>query len=375
MSTNKLILLPILKIIMIVACSKNTLSFLFKHHHHYHHHYHPYNSPAFTTAFASSFFSTMIRNNSKHNNILLGSKSKRSFTKTRSDNLNIITKNNEGSSSSLVAFPSRRTYNDRNIFSSSSSTSALSLFSTTTSTTEIEIDDDYNNMNFEGETVYNTITKSINILSKDNSFEDNETKLLICHILSESLNDLSYENNDFLKLYNLQQHHSSGLSDRIMTNNESNIYKNMLKRLINDEPIQYIIGKWDFYDFTIYCKKPVLCPRPETEELVDYVIKDILLQTQTNNNKKLRILDIGCGTGCISIALYKQLTKLSPSTITIEIVAIDISSHAIELTTRNVQSILPTNNNVSIIQSSIQNYTSPEKFDYIVSSKLIILNL
>ena len=66
------------------------------------------------------------------------------------------------------------------------------------------------------------------------------------------------------------------------------------------EPIQYILSETKFYGFSFYTKKEILIPRPETEELVDWIIKD-------NKGSKKKYLDIGTGSGCIIISLAKNL--------------------------------------------------------------------
>ena len=77
--------------------------------------------------------------------------------------------------------------------------------------------------------------------------------------------------------------------------------KSIVDRLVKNEPIQYIIGHTYFYDCKINVNQTVLIPRPETEELVDIIIKS------NNGIDSLSILDIGTGSGCIPIALKKKI--------------------------------------------------------------------
>lgn len=97
-----------------------------------------------------------------------------------------------------------------------------------------------------------------------------------------------------------------------------------VKDLKNYKPIQYILGKTEFYGFPILVNPNVLIPRPETEELVDWVFKD------TKQNTELRVLDIGTGSGCIAIALKNRLPG-------IHIQAIDISFGALEIAEQNAK--------------------------------------
>lgn len=69
-------------------------------------------------------------------------------------------------------------------------------------------------------------------------------------------------------------------------------------------PIQYIIGEWDFRDLTLHMKPPVFIPRPETEELVELILQ------QFDSKQPMRFLEIGCGSGAISLAILKSLPKV-----------------------------------------------------------------
>ena len=103
----------------------------------------------------------------------------------------------------------------------------------------------------------------------------------------------------------------------------SNI-KKALARLKNNEPIQYIIGETEFYGINIKVNPSVLIPRPETEELVDWIIE------KHKKNEQINILDIGTGSGCIPIALKNNLTKAN-------VFAIDISENALETAKINAE--------------------------------------
>lgn len=71
-------------------------------------------------------------------------------------------------------------------------------------------------------------------------------------------------------------------------------------------PVQYIIGEWDFRELTLKLVPPVFIPRPETEILVDFILKRV-----SNVEKKFHtILEIGCGSGAISLALARASNKV-----------------------------------------------------------------
>lgn len=143
-----------------------------------------------------------------------------------------------------------------------------------------------------------------------------------------------------------------------------NRFHNALNELINHKPIQYIIGSTEFFSLNFIVNKHVLIPRPETEELVDWIISDIKPKEKLNT-QKINILDIGTGSGCIAISLAKNLPNTS-------IYAIDISKEALKIAKKNA-----INNNVAItfIEDDILNSTfntkaleQKLKFDIIVSN-------
>lgn len=75
-------------------------------------------------------------------------------------------------------------------------------------------------------------------------------------------------------------------------------------------PIQYIIGEWDFCDLVLKMIPPVFIPRPETEELVELILQ------QFDSKLSMRFMEIGCGSGAISLALLHALPKVCENVIT-----------------------------------------------------------
>ncbi|XP_039260309.2 MTRF1L release factor glutamine methyltransferase-like isoform X1 [Styela clava] len=101
-----------------------------------------------------------------------------------------------------------------------------------------------------------------------------------------------------------------------------------LKRM----PIQYILGEWDFFGVNLKMKPPVFIPRPETEELVKHVLQCIKcrLNNHGSKNSPLKILEIGCGSGAITLSLLHNLKHEN-----VKFVAIDATSHAVQLSKEN----------------------------------------
>jgi len=127
-------------------------------------------------------------------------------------------------------------------------------------------------------------------------------------------------------------------------------YNIAIKRRINNEPVAYIIGNKEFWSENFFTNKSTLVPRPETELLI-YKIVDIF------KNKKINILDIGTGTGCILLSLLKELSNSRG-------VGIDISSQAIKIAKANSKN-LNLVNRAKFKNFEIDNYTL-EKYDLIV---------
>lgn len=98
------------------------------------------------------------------------------------------------------------------------------------------------------------------------------------------------------------------------------------KQLLSNMPIQYVLGEAWFYHLKLKVNEGVLIPRPETEELVAWIIEDV--SSANSTEYPLRVLDIGTGSGCIAIALKKNV----PGT---EMIAIDKSNEALQIARQN----------------------------------------
>jgi len=135
-----------------------------------------------------------------------------------------------------------------------------------------------------------------------------------------------------------------------------NLLESATNKLQKEEPIQYILGKTEFYGLPFFVNEHVLIPRPETEELIEWIIEKV---TSTSLSDQNNILDIGTGSGCIPITLKKKLSKAN-------ITSIDVSEIAIEVAIKNAEL-----NNVEInfIYQDILNTSElHKKFDLIVSN-------
>lgn len=106
-------------------------------------------------------------------------------------------------------------------------------------------------------------------------------------------------------------------------------YRSLLKileELKTGKPLQYVIGETEFYGLNFKVNPSVLIPRPETEELVEWILSDV--RNSKTSIKGLKIIDIGTGSGCIPISLKKNLPEA-------QLFALDISPEALDVSKQN----------------------------------------
>lgn len=129
-------------------------------------------------------------------------------------------------------------------------------------------------------------------------------------------------------------------------------WESVVAELKKQKPIQYILGKTEFYGLPFLVNENTLIPRPETEELVDLISKE-------NQTSPVKILDIGTGSGCIAVSLAKNLPNARVS-------AIDVSEKALATATKNAEI-----NQVEvnfILKNILETDDLKEQFDIIVSN-------
>ncbi len=140
----------------------------------------------------------------------------------------------------------------------------------------------------------------------------------------------------------------------VITKEEEQYMFEGLSKLKKEQPIQYVLGETTFMDLKFMVNESVLIPRPETEELVNWVLEDI-----ENINDVTEIIDIGTGSGCIAISL----AKLKPN---LKVSAIDISGSALEIAKKNalLNEVDVQFNLVDILKTGSLN----KKYDIIISN-------
>lgn len=143
---------------------------------------------------------------------------------------------------------------------------------------------------------------------------------------------------------------------KILKEQQQKMFENALYRLQRHEPIQYIIGETNFFGLDFHVNPNVLIPRPETEELVAWILKDLQDEENIFSGK---IIDIGTGSGCIAISLAKNLSEA-------QLFAVDISKNALKTAQQNA-----IENKVQIEWMELdilKTKNLPQKFDIIVSN-------
>lgn len=138
-------------------------------------------------------------------------------------------------------------------------------------------------------------------------------------------------------LTSLQRGERALKKDQDLSEEQKTSLEQISERLRRHEPIQYIMGKTWFYGMELYVDPSVLIPRPETEELVDWIVKDVKASgldvfekrpMKADETTLLKILDVGTGSGCIALALKKAMPRA-------EVWGCDTSDEALNVARRN----------------------------------------
>jgi release factor glutamine methyltransferase len=122
---------------------------------------------------------------------------------------------------------------------------------------------------------------------------------------------------------NLVENSKSPGGKKVLTDDQKIKLETILQRLLTHEPVQYVLNEAWFCGLKFYVDKNVLIPRPETEELVEWIISNCKFPVD-----RLKILDIGTGSGCITVSLKRRIRKA-------EVWSCDISTAALEVARRN----------------------------------------
>ena len=141
--------------------------------------------------------------------------------------------------------------------------------------------------------------------------------------------------------------------------------KNELKELLKHKPVQYVLKEAWFYKMKFLVDENVLIPRPETEELIEWIINDFKKERDSKptmpDGRPANIIDIGTGSGCIAVALKKELTDSN-------ITAIDVSEEALSVAKKNGENLKATINFLAVNFLNKNAWKPLAAYDTIVSN-------
>jgi len=143
---------------------------------------------------------------------------------------------------------------------------------------------------------------------------------------AENIFDWVFENVTGFKKWQRREN-----QDKELSKTDFEKLKNHLVELLEHKPVQYVLNEAWFYKRKFYVNENVLIPRPETEELVEWIIREALSSLTpraSNPIPQLQIIDIGTGSGCISVSLKKELPGVN-------VTAIDVSEKALLVAKKN----------------------------------------
>jgi release factor glutamine methyltransferase len=145
-----------------------------------------------------------------------------------------------------------------------------------------------------------------------------------------------------------------------MDSSKSKLLDESLQRLLSYEPLQYVLNEAWFFKMKLFVNKEVLIPRPETEEFVEWILDDIRKHVRYQG-ADIHIVDIGTGSGCIAIALKKEIPGST-------IYSIDISEPALRVARQNAEAHMVKIDFLQLNFLDESNWDKLNSFDIIVSN-------
>ena len=143
--------------------------------------------------------------------------------------------------------------------------------------------------------------------------------------------------------------------DITLNKEQEDLFSKLVERRKHKEPVAYILNKKEFWNENYFVDKRVLIPRPETEILIELLLKKI-----KDKNKAYKVLDLGCGSGCLLISFLKEMQKSQG-------IGVDISSNALEVAKKNIE-LHNLNNRAKLVRLDLLTLHTKDKFDVIFSN-------
>ena len=143
--------------------------------------------------------------------------------------------------------------------------------------------------------------------------------------------------------------------DVTLNKEQEDLFSKLVERRKQKEPVAYILNYKEFWNENYFVDKRVLIPRPETEILIE-----LLLKKTKDKNKAYKVLDLGCGSGCLLISFLKEMHKSQG-------VGVDISRNALEVAKKNIE-LHNLNNRAKLVRLDLLTLRTKDKFDVIFSN-------
>ena len=143
--------------------------------------------------------------------------------------------------------------------------------------------------------------------------------------------------------------------DVTLNKEQEDLFSKLVERRKQKEPVAYILNKKEFWNENYFVDKRVLIPRPETEILIELLLKKI-----KDKNKAYKVLDLGCGSGCLLISFLKEMRKSQG-------MGVDISSNALEVAKKNIE-LHNLNKRAKLVRLDLLTLHTKDKFDVIFSN-------
>lgn len=205
------------------------------------------------------------------------------------------------------------------------------------------------------------------LLSHCKIMQKNKTNQSILNIIQESRKNTNLQNSEIEAILSFVIQKSKEFlytyPEKKISLKEYNLYQRLVQKRENNTPLAYILGEKEFYNLNFKVNKNVLIPRPETELIIDEVLKI----KEINKDKSVNIIDIGTGSGCIIVTLAKLITNK------MNFFGLDIDKKALKIAKEN--SILNNvDTKINFIYSDLFSFFTKNK-DKLASINIITANL
>ncbi len=172
---------------------------------------------------------------------------------------------------------------------------------------------------------------------------------------ADNITDWIFENVTKLKRWERRD-----ISKEINAEQQLQLHK-YLQELLLHKPVQYVLNEAWFYKMKFFVNEHVLIPRPETEELISWIVSDVRSMSDDIGYREIKLLDIGTGSGCIAISLKKELHD-------IEIKSIDVSQQALSVARKNADALQAKIDFMHVDFLNEKECQQLDKYDIIVSN-------